>query len=156
MAVLDGSPVVTQILPTLRQMLGGTGATVHLLVVRPPLRQPLYLDDRVIYLDELLKQEQATWQDYLTRQASQLAYDGIVVQRSACFGDSLTEILAVAHRQSMQLIALTAQPQPWPQCVFRPSLAHRLLAQSLVPVLVVPAAHPPSLDLVPRCSGVPV
>jgi nucleotide-binding universal stress UspA family protein len=153
---LDGSPVMTQILPTLRQMLGGTGAAVHLLVVRQPVQQPLYLADRVIYLDELLQQEQAAWQDYLTRQAGQLAYDGIVVQRTVRFGDPLTEILAVAHGQSMHLIALIARPEPWPQRLFRPSLAHQLLVQSPVPVLVVPAAHPPSLDLVARYSGVPV
>ena len=153
---LDGSPVMTQILPTLRQMLGGTGAIVHLLVVRPPIRQPHYLADRVIYLDELLRQEQAAWQDYLTRQAGQLAYDGIVVKRTVRFGDPLTEILALAHRQSMHLIAITARQQPWPQRLFRPCLAHQLLVQSPVPVLVVPATRLPSLDLVARYSGVPV
>jgi nucleotide-binding universal stress UspA family protein len=121
------------------------------------MRQPLYLADRVIYLDELLQQEQAAWQDYLTRQASQLAYDGIVVKRTVRFGDPLTEIVALAHRQSVQLIALIARPEPWPQRLFRPSLAHQLLVHSSVPVLVVPdLAQPPSLDLVARYSGVPV
>jgi nucleotide-binding universal stress UspA family protein len=153
---LDGSPTTVQIIPTLRQMLGGTGALVHLLVVRPPVREPLRLPDRLIYLDELVQQEQAVWQDYLARQGSQLAYDGIVVHRTVRFGDPLTEILAVAERHSMHLIALLADGQAWPERLLHPSLAQQLLARSRVPVLAVPSICHPTPGFVPRYSGVPV
>jgi nucleotide-binding universal stress UspA family protein len=153
LAPLDGSSTMAQIIPALRQWLGGTGAVVHLLLVRPPLGQALRLEDRVIYLDELLAHERATWQDYLLRQGSQLAYDGVVVQRTVCFGDPLVEVLAVARRQPVQLIALMDQEQAWPQRWLRPSLAQQLLAQSPVPVLVVPATARPTARLLPRFSG---
>ena len=90
---LDGSPMMAQIITPLRQWFGGTGAVVHLLVVRPPVREVLRLDDRVIYLDELIRQEQATWHDYLVRQGNQLAYDGVVVHRTVRFGDPMVESL---------------------------------------------------------------
>src|SRR5438874_12925213 len=124
---LDGSPAMAEVLPTLRQLVGGTGAAVYLLLVRPPVRGPVQVGDRLIYLDELLVQERATWRDYLVRQATQLAYDGIVVRRGVHFGDPLAETLAVAERHKVHLIALVAQRHSWPQCLFRPSLAQQLL-----------------------------
>jgi nucleotide-binding universal stress UspA family protein len=153
---LDDSPTTVQIIPTLRQMLGGTGALVHLLAVRPPVRKPVRLPDRLIYLDELVQQEQAVWQDYLARQGSQLAYDGIVVHRMVRFGDPLTEILAVSDRHGMHLIALVAERQAGIECLLRPGLSQQLLARSRVPVLVVPSICPPAPGFVPRYSGVPV
>ena len=156
LAPLDGSPTMAQILPVLRQMLGGTGAVVQLLVVRPPIQGPIRLDDRLLCLDELLHTEQATWRDYLLRQASKLAYDGIVVQRTVRFGDPLTEILSAAERSPVQLIALVAPQQSWPERLVRPSLAQQLLAQSPVPVLVVPPVSRPAATLIPRYSGSPV
>src|SRR3954451_11098105 len=62
---LDGSPTMAQIIPRLRQWFGGTGAVVHLLVMRPPIREVLRLEDRIIYLDELVRQERASWHAYL-------------------------------------------------------------------------------------------
>ena len=156
LALLDGSPTMAEIIPMLRQMWGGTGAVVHLLLVRPPIQGPLRLDDRLLYLDELLQTEQATWRDYLMRQGSQLAYDGIVVRRTVRLGDFLMEVLAAAECQPVQLIALVAQQEGWPKRLVRPSLAQQLLAQSPVPVLVVPPASHPEARLIPRYSSSPV
>jgi nucleotide-binding universal stress UspA family protein len=136
---LDGDPTTTEILPSLRALVGGTGAEVHLLAVRPPLRELAELEEREVYLDELLREEQAIWQDYLARQASQLAYDGVVVRREVRFGDPLAETLAAAERHAVHLIALAARPQQAVQRALRPNLAQQLLAQSAVPVLAVPA-----------------
>jgi nucleotide-binding universal stress UspA family protein len=153
---LDGSPTMAQIIPRLRQWFGGTGAVVHLLVVRPPIREVLHLEDRVIYLDELVAQEQAAWHRYLVLQGSQLAYDGVVVHREVYFGKPVAETLAAAERHSVHLIALVGQQQSWLQRFARPTLAQQLLAQSQVPVLVVPPVSSPANGVVLRYSGIPV
>ena len=139
---LDGSPTMAAIVPTVRHLVGGTGAVVHLLAVRPPLHRPAQVGDKIVPIDELMVQERAVWHDYLGRQASQLAYDGVVVRREVRFGDQLAETLATAQRHAVQLIALGARSQPWLQRILRPNLAQQLLAQPLVPVLAVPP--PPS------------
>ena len=163
---LDGSPTMAAVFPALRQMLGGTGGLVHLLAVRPPLslpaRQPtafthahdlmvaaaprpaapIRSSERRVCLDELLVQERAHWLDYLRRHGSQLAFDGIVVQREVRFGDPVAETLAAAERAAIELIAVAAHPQPWLARLLRPSFAQRLLARAAVPVLTVPAERP--------------
>ncbi len=153
---LDGSPTMAQIIPRLRQWFGGTGALVHLLVVRPPVRELIRLEDRVIYLDELVRQEQAAWQDYLVRQGSQLACDGVVVQREVRFGAAVTECLVAAERHAVHLIALVGPQQPWPKRLIQSSLAEQLLAKSRTPVLVVPPVSDPAAGLVLRYSGIRV
>jgi nucleotide-binding universal stress UspA family protein len=153
---LDGQPAATEILPSLRALVGGTGAAVHLLAVRPPLRELAQREERDLYLDELLREEQAIWQDYLKRQASQLAYDGVVVRREVRFGDPLAETLAAAERHAVHLIALAAQPQQPVQRALRPNLAQQLLAQSAVPVLAVPAWSSPQQGAVLSYRSVPV
>jgi nucleotide-binding universal stress UspA family protein len=153
---LDGDPITTDILPSLRALVGGTGAEVHLLAVRPPLRELAQSEERHLYLDELLREESAVWQDYLARQGSQLAYDGVVVRREVRFGDPLAETLAAAERHAVHLIALAARPQQAVQRALRPNLAQQLLAQSAVPVLAVPAWPPPERGTVLHYHSVPV
>ncbi len=163
---LDGSQPVGVLIPVLRQLMSGTGGLVHLLAVRPPLRLParerpafVHAHDlmtaaaptpalveapppRRVCLDELLVQERAYWLDHLRRQGSQLAYDGVVVQREVRFGDAVAETLAAAERQAVHLIAVAAQPQTWIERLLRPNLAQRLLREAVMPVLTVPAARP--------------
>ncbi|HEY7066735.1 MAG TPA: universal stress protein [Chloroflexota bacterium] len=139
---LDGRRDGLAAVPALRWLVGGTGAVVHLLAVRPQVRRPEHSGDRLIYLDELRLQERAHWLDYLTREASHLAYDGIVVQREVRFGDPLAETLAAAERHAMQLIVLAARPQTWLERLWRPHLAQQLLAHAAIPVLTVPAERP--------------
>jgi len=153
---LDGSPTMAQIVPRLRQWFGGTGAVVHLLVVRPPIREVIRLEDRVVYLDELVQQEQAAWHEYLVRLGSQLAYDGIVVHRAIRFGDPVAETLGAAESHAVHLIALVGQPYSWPRRLIHQSLTEQLLAKSPVPVLIVPPASRPSASLVLRYSGIEV
>ena len=151
---LDGETLPRGLIPALRRVAGGTGAVVHMLAVRPEIRQPERCGDRVLYLDELRLQERAHWLDYLARQGSHLAYDGMVVQREVRFGDALAETLAVAVRQAMHLIVVTAAPQAWPARLLRPNLAQRLLAQAPIPVLALPAERPPWQGVVLRYDRV--
>jgi len=51
---LDGSATLAAAVPAVRQLVGGSGALVHLLAVRPPVRCPEPATDWVRYLDELL------------------------------------------------------------------------------------------------------
>src|SRR3954463_11218710 len=153
---LDGSPAMAAIVPAVRQLVSGTGAVVHLLVVRPPLRDLAPREGPLVHLDEVLRQELAAWNDYLTRKGSQLAYDGIVVEREVRFGDALVETLAVAQRHAMHLIALAVQPQFWLQRLRRPNLAHRLLTQALIPVLAVPPQKARLRGAFPRYGSVPL
>jgi nucleotide-binding universal stress UspA family protein len=154
---------MAEIVPTLRRLVVGTRTVVHLLAVRPSPRVPEPEDDRPgypddlllqglapappgsirparpqrrVFLDDVLAHEHAVWDNYLQRLGSQLAYAGVVVQREVRFGDSLTETLAAADRHRLPLVALAAQPQRWWQRLLRPSLAHRLLGQPSVSVLI--------------------
>ncbi len=156
---LDGSATLAAAVPAVRQLVGGSGALVHLLAVRPPLRCPEPATDWVLYLDELLvpgmalpparrpagpclddlvARERAIWLEYLWREGSTLAYNGVVVQREVRFGDLLAETLAAAREHAVRLIVVGAEPQRWLGRTLRPGLAQRLLAQSTVPVLIVP------------------
>jgi hypothetical protein len=56
----------TELVPAFRHWVGGTGAEVYLLAVRP---QPTRIErrgDRIVHLDEQQAEEQATWGCYLT------------------------------------------------------------------------------------------
>ncbi len=98
-------------------------------------------------MDEILREEQAIWQDYLARLGSHLAYAGVVVRRSVSFGDPLAVTLATAQRCGADLIAVAAPAQPAVWRFFHPSLAQRLLAQSIVPVLLLPCSPLPRSGL---------
>jgi hypothetical protein len=72
--------------PAFRHWVGGTGAEVYLLAVRP---QPTRIErrgDRIVHLDEQQAEEQATWRCYLTGLRGQLAYAGVVVRQAVQFG----------------------------------------------------------------------
>jgi nucleotide-binding universal stress UspA family protein len=89
------------------------------------------------YLDALLARESTTWLDYLRREGSALAYDGVLVQHEVRFGDPVREALAAAERHALHLIMLVARPQSWVDRLVRPNLAQKLLAKPDVPVLTV-------------------
>jgi nucleotide-binding universal stress UspA family protein len=133
---LDGTPAMAEIIPTLRRLVAGTGAIVHLLLVRPPVSGPLQGKDRILYLDELVSLERTTWENYLGHHGRQLAAADVAVQCEVRFGDALAETLAAGQRQSVQFIALAGQPQRWLQRLLRPNLAQQLLGQPRVPVLI--------------------
>ena len=122
-------------IPAVRQLVGGTGAVVHLLAVRPLPRPsapdalwwanpesmiaatlmnaPAGTPARAEPYDQVLRHEHATLDRYLLRHGSQLAYDGIVVRRQVRFGDPLQETLAVARREAIHLILVAPQAQHW-------------------------------------------
>ncbi len=139
---LDGTPAMATALPTLRRWISGTGAVVHLLVVRPMPRLPWHPDGPPLYLDDLLRIEHATWQQYLVHHGSALAYDGIVVHREVRFGAQAPEILAAADRHDAHLIALAPPRQTWRQRLFAVPLSQQLAARARVPVLLLPPADP--------------
>ena len=106
---LDGSPAMTEVIPTLRRLVVGTGAIVHLLLVRPPVSGPLQGEDRMLYLDELVSLERTTGENYLDHHGRQLADADIAVQCEVRFGDPLAETLAAGQRQKVHFIALAGQ-----------------------------------------------
>ncbi len=144
---LDGSPEMPAALPAIRQLVSGTGAHVHLLLVRPIPRTPERRGDGWAYLDELVREEYAAGQAYLRHHGSALAYDGIVLQREVRFGEPVSEILAAASRQGAHLIAMAAPAWSWGLRMLRPSLAQQLTRRADVPVLIIPPRHPPTQDL---------
>jgi hypothetical protein len=110
--------------------------------------------DRIVPLDELLCEESTQAHDYLRRLGSHLAYDGIVVHREVRFGDPLTETLAAVERHGVQAVVLAGhEPR---RSLFRATWGHRLLAQAIVPVVVLPhsSAPPPRARL--QYGGAPV
>ncbi|HZS00151.1 MAG TPA: universal stress protein [Chloroflexota bacterium] len=152
---LDQRSGAVETMSSIRQWLGGTGATVCLLAVRRPVREIERRGDRIVHLDELMREEYAQCHDYLVRLGSHLAYNGIVVQREVRFGELLTETLAVARQHSVQAIVLTGQEQPR-RSLFRANWVHQLLASAEVPVLVMPQSVPASPRTGLRYRSVPV
>ena len=128
---------MAEIIPALRRLVAGTGAIIHLLLVRPPVPGPIQGKDRLLYLDEVVSLERSAWEDYLAHHGRQLAAADVAVRCEVRFGDTLTETLAAGQRQRVQFIALAGQPQRWLQRLLRPNLAQQLLGQPSVPVLIV-------------------
>jgi nucleotide-binding universal stress UspA family protein len=153
---VDGGPLTAELVPAFRHWVGGTGAQVYLLAVRP---QPTRIErrgDRIVHLDEQQAEEQATWRCYLTGLRGQLAYAGVVVRQAVQFGDPLAQTLAAAERYGVEAIAVAEPRQSWLQRACRPSLAQQLLACATVPVLVMPGplSHHPSARLQYRGAAI--
>ncbi len=153
---LDGALAAAEVLGALRHLVGGTGAVAHLLLVRPPVRGPERRGDRTIYLDELLREEEAAGRDYLAREGSQLAFDGVIVRPAVRFGDPPAETLAAAARHAVQLIAVAAPHQTAAARLLRPSLADQLRARVAVPILTVVPVQARATSLLCRYGSVPV
>jgi nucleotide-binding universal stress UspA family protein len=147
---------MTAALPYIRPLVSGTGAKVHLLLVRPMPKAPERRADGWLYLDELAREEYATGQAYLRHHGSALAYDGIVTSREVRFGALLPEILAAVDRQGAHLIALTAPAGSWRERLGRSNLAQQLMARATVPVLMVPPCQAPVQRLNVQSRRVPV
>jgi nucleotide-binding universal stress UspA family protein len=153
---LDGSAEMTAALPEVRQFVSGSGANIRLLLVRPMPQAPERRSDRWAYLDDLVREEYATWQGYLRHHGSALAYDGIVVEREVRFGELLPEILTATARHASHLIALAAPTQSWGERLVRPGLTQQLMRRAAIPVLVVPSRCELIRGLGLRYSGVVV
>ena len=153
---LDGSPTMIGALPAIGHLVGGTGAAVHLLLVRPLPRLSRQRDEWPLYLDDLLRIEQATWRDYLLHHGSALAYDGIVVRREVRFGALLDETVAAADRHAAHLIALSEPPVTGiPQLLHR-SLADQLATRVRIPVMRLPTDDAPARGVALRHRRVAV
>jgi nucleotide-binding universal stress UspA family protein len=138
---VDAATNITAAVSSVSQWLGGTGATVRLLRVEHPVREIERRADRIVPLDELMREAYAHWQDYLRRLGSHLAYNGIVVHREVRFGNVLDETLVAARRYAVEAIVVAGQEAPRREFL-RTNWIHQLLAQAVVPVLVVPANSP--------------
>ncbi len=92
-------------------------------------RVPERRGDGWAYLDELVREEAATWHAYLRHHGSALAYDGIVVAWEVRFGELVPEIVA-AIRHATHLIALAEPASAWTARLFRRGLAPQLMAQA--------------------------
>src|SRR4051794_37583559 len=152
---LDGSAAAAEALGAVRYLVGGTGAVVHLLLLCPPPRGTQRRGAEVIYLDELVREE-AAGRDYLLREGSQLAFDGVVVRPLVRFGDPLAETLAAVSRHVVQLIAVAAPAQSLADRLLRPSLADRLRRTTSVPLLTVRPAPAGADALFWRYGSVPI
>lgn len=146
---LDGSPRMASALPAIRHLVGGTGALVHLLLVRPLPRLPRRQDDGPLYLDDLVRVEQAAGHAYLVHHGSALAYDGIVVRREVRFGALLDETITAAERHAAHLIALAEPPPASLPRLPRRGLADQLSGRVRIPVMLLPTndARAPSVAL---------
>src|SRR4051794_5849318 len=135
---LDGSPAMAGALPALRHLVGGTGAVVHLLLVRPLPRLPRRRDRGPVLLDDVMRIEQAAGRAYLVHHGSALAYDGIVVQREVRFGTLQDEIMAAADRHAAHLVALSEAPASGVTRLLHRSLADQLATRLHIPVMRLP------------------
>jgi nucleotide-binding universal stress UspA family protein len=130
---LDGSEVAAAILEQVVSLARACGARLFLLTVGCALPASFQRASEV----QLTHTFQA--EAYLEQVRKYLEAQGLEVTTAVCLGEPAPEILAFAARQQVHLIVINSRGgggRPWP---FLGSVAERVAAASVVPVLVYPA-----------------
>jgi nucleotide-binding universal stress UspA family protein len=137
LVALDGSESSERIVSWLRRVLGGSGATLHLVTVKAP-PEALRADDgrTVTYVDQAEDQVRAEGLDALQPVASRLAEDGFVVVPAVRFGEPARTLLAAARELDVDLIALATRGVGGVRRLWTKSVTREVLREASVPVLV--------------------
>ena len=142
LVALDGSEPSERIVRWLSRVLGGAGATIHLLTVRPPAQALAYEGRTITYVDQAEDMARAQALDALRPVASRLAEDGFVVVPEVRFGEPAPTVLAAARELEVDLIALASRGIGGVRRLWTKSVARRLLREAPVPVLVARRTAP--------------
>lgn len=158
LVTLDGTPTSEQVLPQVEQLIADTDASATLLTVAelpketvkapPPIRQPLAKvwgqADPILgepRLAETVAQASGRVQDelehYLEEKGRSLRTQGITVDTVVRFGDPAEEIIAYARAHRVDLIMMATHGRTGLSQVIFGSVADRVLASGVAPVLLV-------------------
>jgi nucleotide-binding universal stress UspA family protein len=136
LVALDGSEPSERIVTWVRRLLGGSGATVHLLTVRPPESALTDGVRTLAYVDQREDVARAEALDALRPIASRLAAEGFVVVPHVRFGAPAAAVLAAARDLDVGLIALATRGIAGIRRLWTKSVAREVLRGASVPVLV--------------------
>jgi nucleotide-binding universal stress UspA family protein len=155
---LDGSQRAERALPAAACIARATNGTIVLLqVVGLPVEYLGGLAPAPIVTNELIEQEQAEAKDYLAAVAHSESLKGLHIQTEVQFGLAGEQILAAVESQAADLIVLCSHGRTGFKRWALGSVAHRVIHNSHVPVLVL-RERGPSLPVVhadaarPLCS----
>jgi nucleotide-binding universal stress UspA family protein len=136
LVALDGSEPSERIVAWLRRVLGGAGATLYLLTVKPPAKALVHEGRTVVYVDQAEEVARLEALGSLQPVVSRLVEDGFEVVPAVRFGAPARTVLAAARELDVDLIALASRGIRGIRQLWTRSVAREVLRKSSVPVLV--------------------
>ena len=137
LVVIDAFPASQRALPWVRRLLAPTGGHVRLLAVLPPSGPHVVSGTRTVtYADQREDAARRAYEFKLAVLATGLRDEGLEVGVEVRFGEAGTVAVAAAREWAADAIAvIDARPSGLLQW-FRKSVAEKVLATSVVPVLI--------------------
>jgi nucleotide-binding universal stress UspA family protein len=136
LVVLDGSVNGERGVTWVRELTGGPGSIVQLVVVRPPAVRLRSAGGTVAFVDQLEDAERATALEYLDRVARPLREDGLTVATEVRVGRLIDTVRAAAQDLAADLVVLTFPAARGFQRRSRTGLPSRIVRTIPVPVLI--------------------
>lgn len=159
---LDGSARAERALPVAARIAHASGGSILILqVVSPPVDFGGGLAAGALLTGDMVESEIAEATSYLRKIATSEVLAGATTTTEVLYGSPAQDILAYAETQEMDLIILCSHGRTGFKQWVLGSVAHRLVHQSTVPVLVL-NEHAPTHILsgsdtrLPFCSFVPL
>lgn len=162
MVPLDTSPRAELALPIAAQIARASGGSILLLqVVRSPIDFSGGLSPAPLITEQVIEADLAEGSAYLNEVAKSGVFAGIATTTEVLFGLPAQDILAVAESRSVDLIVMCSHGRTGFSRWVLGSVAHRIVHQSFIPVLVLranePMLHIPRTDAArPLCALVPL
>lgn len=159
---LDGSSRAEYALPVAARIARASGGSLHLLqVVSPPIDYGGGLAPVPLLTDQVIETEMAEANDYLEMVATSQMLAGIHTTTEVMFGTPALHILAAAESCLADLIVICSRGRTGFTRWVLGSVAHQLVHQCTVPVLILRESEPASLlsrsDAArPLCALVPL
>lgn len=136
LVVLDGTRRSEHVVPWARRLARHGRATIHLLVVRPVVKDVAIRGRTMVYVDQLEAQSAAEAHAALKPVAVRLEEEGFEVATEVRFGEPVATILAAAHNAGVDVIAIATHRPEGVWGLWKRSVAEDLLRRSPVPVFV--------------------
>ncbi len=136
---LDGSSLAEAILPEVQRLAANTPLEVILLAVGPIPQGIQERGGEIVYVDDLLAEEEYDLRQYLAHPAHWLTSYRVPVETRVRFGDPATEIVRCAEEEEADAIAMSTHGRTGIDRVVHGSVAGTVLRTTRLPVVLV---HP--------------
>jgi len=138
---LDGSDVAEQVLPYVRLLGKGFGASVELFGVFAPVRPCAWDPECALTVPGIVATVRRHTQDYLERVAASLRSDGLTVSATVREGGAAESITEAAAAEPATLLVLCTHGRSGTTIRALGSTADRVLHATAQPAFVVPSRH---------------
>lgn len=135
---LDGSELAERIVPHVEAIAKGTGAEIILLRITDPMHATIAAEAPA-EARKWLEFDQAKAAKYLEGVAKRLQDAGLTTKLDVAVGEPAVEILTVAEKEDVDLIAMMSHGVTGLRHFDRGSVAEKVLKSSVRPVLMVRA-----------------